>query len=112
MMISSEIVADRLIRHAREQPTRIAFRVASGVEVSFGELVHSASRLASALPNDGIPTRIAIACDQPMDFVVALAACFLSGNTSVPLPLPCPDARRREQARSLRRPVLGMRSSG
>jgi acyl-CoA synthetase (AMP-forming)/AMP-acid ligase II len=81
-----DTLTGRLLRHARDQPERVAYRIAAtGEDIRFGDLVARASSLARRLP--GPPSEVAIACERPSDFVVALAACFLSGNAAVPLPV-------------------------
>jgi acyl-CoA synthetase (AMP-forming)/AMP-acid ligase II len=87
-MPAPDTLAERLLRHARDQPERMAFRIAAtGEEICFGDLVARAAALGRSLPRGGAPTGVAIACERAADFVVALAACFLSGNAAVPLPV-------------------------
>ena len=81
-----DTLTGRLLRHARDQPDRVAFRIAAtGEDIRFGDLVVRANALARRLPRS--PSEVAIACERPSDFVVALAGCFLSGNAAVPLPV-------------------------
>jgi acyl-CoA synthetase (AMP-forming)/AMP-acid ligase II len=81
-----ESVPARILRHSEARPGDVAFRVVSGAarEITWRELGHRASALGGML---GQGRRIAIACEDTLDFVVALAAVFFCGSVAVPAPV-------------------------
>jgi acyl-CoA synthetase (AMP-forming)/AMP-acid ligase II len=88
----ADFLPQRLARTARLHPSEAAYRfVKRGRAVTqitwaglWADARETAERLRS-LAVAGAP--VAIACEDPADFVVALAACLISGSAAVPLPV-------------------------
>ena len=56
--------------------------------MTWGDLWADANSTAARLTELGdVGARIGIACDDPRDFVVAIAACFISGRVAMPVPV-------------------------
>lgn len=81
-------LADR----ALEQPDSVAFRFVerpggARAELTCGALWRRAAATASAVLTEAAPgSRVGIACTSLSDYVVAVAACLISGLVAVPLP--------------------------
>ena len=86
-MHAPEPVPARLEAHARARPDAIAFRIATREpeEITWGALWQQANALGRLLGGSG--QRIAIACEDTLDFVVAMAAVLVSGNIAIPAPV-------------------------
>ncbi|WP_020654214.1 AMP-binding protein [Massilia niastensis] len=88
-----EPVGERLRRHARAAPARIAFTFVreDGREesLSFGELDARVDALAGALASlAGAGERAALLYPPGLPFIVAFFACLRAGLAAVPAPLP------------------------
>ncbi len=92
-MDTTALIPRRLAEHVGALPNATAFRfIKRGngppAEITWGELWADAAETADRLDAlDLAGQRIAIGCDDPLDFVVALVSCLISGSAAVPLPV-------------------------
>ncbi len=86
-MLPAETVTESLRVHADRAPDGVAFRVVSRTpeDISRGRLWGLAGAVGNRFGPRG--QRIAIACDDTVDFIIALTAALASGNVAVPIPM-------------------------
>ena len=94
-MISPGVsVLQRIEKHARERPHRIA-AVCGAQSITYGDLNRRADALAGRLRAEGIgrDTLVGVAVERSIGMVVALAATWKAGGAYVPLDPAYPQAR-------------------
>jgi acyl-CoA synthetase (AMP-forming)/AMP-acid ligase II len=86
------LIPNRIAGHALRRRDYVAFQYISrpdavAQQLTWGQLWQRACRTAAAIASKDLSgRRIGIACEQPIDFVVALSACLISGGVAVPMP--------------------------